>query len=528
MIKRFYFLAVLMIFISGCGTDTKTTPKTETPFAFEPFETSKSVVENKGMDVLQIKTNENNVTYSINQDHDGDLFKIDKISGSLSFKTVPDFENPKDNDKNNIYEITVKAVNDKNETLSKKITITVINDTTDDGPILTSPNTVSLEENRQLDFTIKAQSNNSVGFVFMLSAGEDKAKFELNNSSGSLSFNSFIPDFDNPSDFDKNNRYEIVVKVTDDQNISTEQNITVAITDDENDLVPTRIVFKTGQDDGRVKGLAFGNDRVFKVHEENGDKALIFGERMWEDSEHVINTPLDFEGANDYCAGLDYAGYDDWRAPNRHELAELINYGKKGILFDDDFKYKKGGNFWTSQERLSSTNDHSKAWSISFTDGEEYDEPKGSNFNIRCVRGKKIEDHNDFTRKGDIVIDNKTAFMWQNAEFTGKKTWQEAIDHCKNLVFAGYSDWRLPNVNELRTIMPKDSDEILFENLSPISLDSGHAWSSTTADETHARYNLNFWDLESDRDSLIMMYEGQTKDQNDDTMLNRCIRGGHL
>jgi len=529
MIKKIYTLTIMAALIAGCGGGQNNGDENSVRFSFDSFETSKTVMENSSVDILLIKTNEENISYFISGGEDKDIFNIDKTAGMLSFKTPVDYENPKDKNADNIYKVTVGAKNDKNETLTKEISVTVVNDPTDDGPVFKSPSAITLEENKKLDFSIVVEDNNSAGFIYIISAGEDLKKFTLNNSTGKLSFNSFIPDFDNPSDFDKDNSYKIVVKAINDKNISNEQNISINITDDPDDLIPSRTVFKTGQDDGPVKGLPFGEDRDFIVHDEiDTQRAVSLGDRMWEDSEHVTNTKLDFDSANDYCDTLDYAGYDDWRAPNRHELAEIINYGKKNVLIDDIFNYKNGGNFWTSQPRLSSTGDNSKAWSISFSDGEAYDEPKGSDFYIRCVRGKEIKDHHDFSVKGDIVIDNKTGLMWQNARFSAKRTWQEAIDYCKKLEFEGYDDWRLPNVNELRTIMPKDGDEILFEDLSPIDMDSGHSWSSTDYDETHARYNLNFWDAESDRDSLIMMYEEWTKDQNNDMMLNRCIRGGHL
>jgi hypothetical protein len=45
--------------------------------------------------------------------------------------------------------------------------------------------------------------------------------------------------------------------------------------------------------------------------------------------------------------------------------------------------------------------------------------------------------------------------MWQDGYLEGKiakKRIEEAIKYCKKLGFAGYSDWRLPTVDEVKEI----------------------------------------------------------------------------
>lgn len=58
-------------------------------------------------------------------------------------------------------------------------------------------------------------------------------------------------------------------------------------------------------------------------------------------------------------------------------------------------------------------------------------------------------------KTGDCVTDNLTGLMWtKNANLpTDKRTWQQALDYANNLTICGYDDWRLPNRNELYSLI---------------------------------------------------------------------------
>ena len=73
----------------------------------------------------------NEVVYEIHSGNDKDQFSIDS-SGKITFVTAPSYSDPKDSDKNNLYELTVKT--------------TVVNDVSDDKPTVTSEKTVSIKE----------------------------------------------------------------------------------------------------------------------------------------------------------------------------------------------------------------------------------------------------------------------------------------------------------------------------------------------------------------------------------------------
>lgn len=51
----------------------------------------------------------------------------------------------------------------------------------------------------------------------------------------------------------------------------------------------------------------------------------------------------------------------------------------------------------------------------------------------------------------EVVVDSLTGLMWQRAGVRSL-TWQGALDYCSNLVYDGYSDWRLPSPFELQSI----------------------------------------------------------------------------
>jgi len=86
----------------------------------------------------------------------------------------------------------------------------------------------------------------------------------------------------------------------------------------------------------------------------------------------------------------------------------------------------------------------------------------------------------EFSRDEGIVTDTISKLQWQDDAIGSTMEWQEAIDYCENtLELGGYSDWRLPNINELKSIVDRDkyNPAIVngFENTS-----SNAYWSSTT------------------------------------------------
>jgi len=56
--------------------------------------------------------------------------------------------------------------------------------------------------------------------------------------------------------------------------------------------------------------------------------------------------------------------------------------------------------------------------------------------------------------KNSVTLNGLT---YENQPFTKRYTWQKAKEYCQDLTLDGYSDWRLPNREELKDIMTKNS-----------------------------------------------------------------------
>jgi hypothetical protein len=65
-----------------------------------------------------------------------------------------------------------------------------------------------------------------------------------------------------------------------------------------------------------------------------------------------------------------------------------------------------------------------------------------------CPTAGRFTDNADGT-----VSDNCTGLMWQKDTAPGTYMWQQALQYCETLSLAGQSDWRLPNVRELQSIV---------------------------------------------------------------------------
>jgi hypothetical protein len=100
----------------------------------------------------------------------------------------------------------------------------------------------------------------------------------------------------------------------------------------------------------------------------------------------------------------------------------------------------------------------------------------------------------DSDASNDVVIDNLTGLIWMrdgNVPNDMIRNWNDAVDYANGVTFCGYSDWQLPNVNELESLThagePDTAKWLLLQGFTNVQ--SNFYWSSTT----RADYTDSAW-----------------------------------
>ncbi len=234
----------------------------------------------------------------------------------------------------------------------------------------------------------------------------------------------------------------------------------------------------------------------------------------WEKQGKVFAGAITWQHALDYMAKLNaenYLGHNDWRLPNIKEMRSLINYVQPNTaawLNSQGFTNAQSGDFyWTS---TSCSNDGYRAWVVDMDHGNMNYFDKAKSHQVWPVRtatssaiklpktgqthcydtsGNIISCTNSgqdgdlqkgvawpsprFVANADTSItDNLTGLVWapngnlmttrdskwekQSKAFDGAVTWQHALDYVAKLNaenYLGHSDWRLPNIKEMRSLI---------------------------------------------------------------------------
>ena len=155
---------------------------------------------------------------------DGGDFAIDRETGVLAFRTLPDHERPADSDRDNVYEFTVRAHDGRNYGYFY-VTVTV-----EDVVEITGPATLGRPENFGGPLATYSAAGRGVLDVepeWRLT-GTDSGDFLIDRETGELTFRN-LPDHERPADSNRDNVYNFAVQVSDGSYYET-MDVTVTVT----------------------------------------------------------------------------------------------------------------------------------------------------------------------------------------------------------------------------------------------------------------------------------------------------------
>ena len=175
----------------------------------------------------------------------------------------------------------------------------------------------------------------------------------------------------------------------------------------------------------------------------------------------------------------------------------------------------RSDHYWSSSTYACDPDD---AWVVDFYSGDADWDDKDDYDYVRCVRGGPFWPFDPSDRlqivDDDTAKDTLTNLVWQRSDDGQKRSWNDALDYCADLILAGKNDWRLPpssNCRRLLTILPG-----IRQSARKFSArSSDYYWSSST----NAYDPDDAWDVDFDDGDADWDYK-------DDYDYVRCVRGG--
>ncbi len=238
---------------------------------------------------------------------------------------------------------------------------------------------------------------------------------------------------------------------------------------------------------------------------------------IWEQS--PSEETYTWDDAPNHCADLNssnYGGKSNWRVPNPSEFLTIVDNSKYNPATNSNFA-NMSYYLWTSKE----CDGNSLACAFDPDDGNYWTyQSKNKTYKVLCVSGNELNAaaSGDFTIQtinGAVVVkDSITGLMWQK-EYTTDKTWQQALRYCEDSTYAGYSDWRLPNKNELASLLDPSKSGAPYSNFP--DMPSYRFWSSSTS-YFHANPDVA-WFAHFNFGQMQQAYKSI-----DDVLSVRCVR----
>ncbi|WP_201353642.1 DUF1566 domain-containing protein [Hydrogenimonas urashimensis] len=439
---------------------------------------------------LSVDNAHGRVEFFIDSGADKDKFTISK--NKLIFVTAPDYDNPDDSNGDRIYVVVVKAKDDAGVSTTQKKYITI---TSLGHPQFVSEANISVPEYTTNVTTVKLNSKYDVTSLIL--SGDDAGFFDFNASSNNLSAVltfKVAPKFDDPQDKDHNNIYEITINATDANGKNASLPMQITVTD-------------VKGEDVNIASAVYDDNLTDTMDDDT--LTLYFSAEIDANS-----IPADLKTAFE---GIDFIG-----SPTDHSYIEGWPY--KLIIHLDSTASRPDENTTIAikNEVLKLADgttliEASPAKQIEFAlpiyktgQTKSYDEngteinPPNSSLKddayyavIEHLGKENILERNDTQ---NVVIDKLNKLMWQddteanstvkvwitkdnfdNHNYFAKEDGDTAFNYCQQLDLDGFTDWRLPTIKELNTIIVKGQNPAYSSTFRYVADD--WYWSDTPCDE---------------------------------------------
>ena len=226
-------------------------------------------------------------------------FEFDENTGEFSFVESPDFEDPLDGNRDNVYSFTVAAISTADLTplttdpedsapsqtrIERDFTLTVTNE-----PEAFDQLRFTQNENEIVEHQLSVDGDDSNSFRYEFDFGDNEADFDFDESTGEFSFVAG-PDFETPTDGNEDSIYTFTVTAVSianpDSRLQTEINLAVAnvpeafdqvaFTQNENEIVDYQL--SADGDDNSSFRYEFdfgGNEADFDFDESTGEFSFV-------------------------------------------------------------------------------------------------------------------------------------------------------------------------------------------------------------------------------------------------------------
>lgn len=215
---------------------------------------------------------------------------------------------------------------------------------------------------------------------------------------------------------------------------------------------------------------------------------------VWSRNANPVEFPMTWQEALDFIDRMRadrLYGLSDWQLPSRRLLFALLSHQHINPAlppnhpFDDVFP----GYYWC---RESCRRLDDQAWYVHLGGGRVHRGMKHGSYMVWPVSPGRAAHLPEaaagagrFAVQGECVHDRLTGLTWsKDADPAGALNWAQALSAVavfNRRTMAGYSDWRLPNIRELESLVSLGAHSPALSAGHPFDRVRGEYWSSTTS-----------------------------------------------